>query len=463
MRKRFVHKSAASLAALALSVALFAVLSPTAYADGGDPPDFLIVDDGSSGGEDIENAGNTSMDIPSSGITLISKEHVAYITGSENVFAPNENLTRAQTAQMLYRLLSKTVPITKTFTDVPDGIWYADAANTLGSLGVLRPGKTTFQPDDEVTRAEFVRCVAQFFPLREDAEQFADVPADSPDGPYLLSARAWGWLAGFEDGTVRPEQPVTRAEAVALLNRALGRSPDKDYIDRAHPVFYWDISPDNWYYYDVVEASTSHERTGNVVTEQWTSHSPADTGISTGFHHWDGWLYYFDSEKNDVVRSASVGNFDFDEKGRFTSGSSELDQLLHDIYIKQTRDSMTQEEKLRALYVYTRDSFTYLRRPSYEFGVLDFMQTDALDMLKTGYGNCYSYASVFWYLSRWNGYDSRIINGTVGQRKSPHSWVEITFDGKSYIFDTELEMAYIKRGEHINMYKWTGAGFNYIK
>ena len=85
MRKRFVHKSAASLAALALSVALFAVLSPTAYADGGDPPDFLIVDDGSSGGEDIENAGNTSMDIPSSGITLISKEHVAYITDRKSV------------------------------------------------------------------------------------------------------------------------------------------------------------------------------------------------------------------------------------------------------------------------------------------------------------------------------------------------------------------------------------------
>ena len=55
-------------------------------------------------------------------------------------------------------------------------------------------------------------------------------------------------------------------------------------------------------------------------------------------------------------------------------------------------------------------------------------------------------------MSRWNGYDSRIINGTVGQRKSPHSWVEITFDGKSYIFDTELEMAYIKKGEQINMW-----------
>ena len=121
------------------------------------------------------------------------------------------------------------------------------------------------------------------------------------------------------------------------------------------------------------------------------------------------------------------------------SGSDELDQLLHDIYVKETNESMTQEEKLRALYVYTRDSFSYRRRPPYEFGVLDFMQTDALNMLTTGYGNCYCYASVFWYLSRWAGYDSRIINGTVGQRRSPHSWVEITFDGTSYIFDTPPE------------------------
>ena len=72
--------------------------------------------------------------------------------------------------------------------------------------------------------------------------------------------------------------PEYRRVGVAVAIAGL----DKDYIDRAHPVFYWDISPDNWYYYDVVEASTSHEHTGNVVTEQWTSHSPADTGISTG-------------------------------------------------------------------------------------------------------------------------------------------------------------------------------------
>ena len=76
-------------------------------------------------------------------------------------------------------------------------------------------------------------------------------------------------------------------------------------------------------------------------------------------------------------------------------------------------------------------------------------------MLNSGYGNCYCYAAVFWYLSRWLGYDARIYNGTVGQNKAPHSWVEITMDGQSYIFDTELEMAYSrKRRFDINLYKF---------
>lgn len=402
-------------------------------------------------------------DLLASGITLVTSDHKAYIAGSDAHFNPSAHLTRDQAAQILFRLLSQKVPITATFTDIPSGAWYAEAANTLGTLGVMRPGESTFRAGDEVTRGEFVRCVASFYPMRTDATQFTDVPTGHPDGAYFLSARAWGWLAGFSDGTARPDLPITRAEAVSLLNRALGRSPDKAYIDSTNPVFYWDVPKDSWYYYDVVEASVSHEHTGNIAAEQWTGCTPIPAGLPDGFQMIDGWLYYFDSARNDIVRSASVGSFDFDAKGHFTSGNEELDGLLHDIYLENTNEDMTREEKLRALYLYTRDSFSYLRRAPYKFGVLDFMEKDALTILTTGYGNCYCYASVFWYLSRWIGYDARIVNGTVGVRKSPHSWVEITFDGKSYIFDTELEMAYLKKGQSINMYKWTGSGWNYVR
>ena len=67
-------------------------------------------------------------------------------------------------------------------------------------------------------------------------------------------------------------------------------------------------------------------------------------------------------------------------------------------------------------------------------------------MLTTGRGNCYCYAGVFYYLARQLGYPAVPISGNVGTARSPHGWVEIDFDGVTYIYDTELEMAYRKKG-----------------
>ena len=447
MKKKLAISLAIAIPALALVVLLAFQLSSPAYADGDTAP-----------------PGTGSQFVPgllSSGITLTTQEHTAYMSGSDGHFYPDNSLTRAEAAQIIYRLLSRTPAITASFSDVPAGSWYADAANTLGTLGVATGDR--FRPSDNITRGEFVRYIASFFPRRNDAVQFTDVPAGHPDAAYFISARAWGWLTGFSDGSVHPDASLTRAEAAAILNRALGRSPDKNYIDSSRPIFYWDVSPYSWYYYDVAEASVAHGHSGSAGAEQWTSCTPVSAGIKEGFLHKDGWLYYFDAEKNDIVRNAAVGSFDFNSLGHFTTCNAELDGLLRDVYLENTTEDMTSEEKLRALYLYTRDSFSYLRRPPYKFGVLDYMEQDALTILTTGKGNCYCYASLFWYLSRWAGYDSQIYNGTVGQRKSPHSWVEIISDGKSYIYDTELEMAYRKKGEYINMYKWTGSGWNYIR
>lgn len=246
---------------------------------------------------------------------------------------------------------------------------------------------------------------------------------------------------------------------MVLLNRALGRSADRDYIDREHPAFYIDLAPSSWYYHDVLEATVSHGHTSTGGTEQWTSHTPKDEVPQDGFRLVDGWLYCYDSARGDLVRDAVVRNHYFNSLGRFTTGNGELDARLHDIVAAHTAPSQTQEEMLRALYLYTRDSFTYLRRAPYAFGVYDYMETDALRILTTGYGNCYCYAALFWYLSRWIGYESAIYNGTVGVRKSPHSWVQIAMDGKSYIFDTELEMAYRRKQRFdIDLYKFYDAG-----
>ena len=457
MKKRVV--ALALVLAWLLSAAAMAAdtTAPDGQAEQSQPPQEEAGEAGQEGQSGPEGQDGETPETPEQpGSLLASDRHTAYMSGSNGQFRPGGNISRAEAAQLIYRLLpQQPAEITAAYTDVADTAWYAQAARTLGTLGVIRPGQTEFLPEEELKRSEFIRYLAFFFTPRADAQPFADVAPDHPDAAYLLTARAWGWLSGFEDGTVRPDGALTRAEAVTLVNRALGRTPDRAYIDSTRPVFYLDVAPGSWYYYDVVEASVSHEHTGSGETEKWSSHTAVPCEIPDGLHLIDGWLYCFDSQRGGMVCNDSAGNWTFNGEGRFTSGSEDLDSRLRWIVMNVTNDGMTQEQKLRALYLYTRDNFTYRRRPAYAFGVLDFMQTDALDILTTGYGNCYSYASLFWYLSRWIGYDAQIFSGTVGSNRAPHSWVEIAFDGRNYIFDTELEMAYRKKGRYeINLYKY---------
>jgi len=404
------------------------------------------------------------------GISLVTDVHTAYVYGSDEVFPsfqPNREITRAEAAVMLSRLLPAGTPIPDTeYADVPADAWYAEAVKTLAGLGVLEAENGLLNTGKTVTKGEFVRYLACFFPLRTDAEQFPDVSEDDPNAPYILSARAYGWAMDNGVGEFQPDTVLNRATAVVLLNRALGRTADRSYVDQNHPAFYVDVAPSSWYYGDVMEAAVGHQYITDGGAERWTSHTARTEAPRDGFQLADGWLYCYDSARGDLVRDDTVKNHYFNSYGRFTTGNNELDDWLRKIVLARTDSSMTQEQMLRAVYLYTRDSFTYLRRPPYEFGVYDFMETDALRILTTGYGNCYCYASLFWYLSRWIGYDSVIYNGTVGVRKSPHSWVEIDMDGRSYIFDTELEMAYHRKNRFdIDLYKFYDAdnSWNYIR
>lgn len=409
---------------------------------------------------------------PAAGITLSTERHTAYVHGSGGsfpAFHPDRPLTRWEAAMLLYRLLPETVTPAVSFTDVAEDAWYAEAARVMGTLGVMGTDGDLFEPDAKVTRGEFMRYISAFFPLRTDAEQFTDVEPADENAPCILSARAYGWVAGSAGGEFLPDNAVTRAAAVVILNRVLGRTADQSYIRSCHPAFYTDVAPDSWYYCDVMEASVSHEHVMDGDAELWTFHTAPSAPPAGGLHLADGWLYYYDAAANDVVRNGTVGTFAFGADGHFTSGNAELDGKLHKIVLARTSGSMTREEMLRALYLYTRDSFTYLRRPAYAFGASDFMVEDALRILNTGYGNCYCYASLFWFLSRWIGYDSVIYSGTVGQNRAPHSWVEIAFDGKYYIFDTELEMAYRRKGRYdVDLY-WFDQGregeynWNYVR
>ncbi len=388
---------------------------------------------------------------PAAGMSLVSEQHVPYLEGAGyGYFKPLASLTRAQIATILYRLLPSKVPVTVSYSDVPAGQWYTDAALQLGSLGVIRPGEATFEPDHIVTRGEFASYVAAFFEMRTDATQFPDVSADDPYYDAILSGRAWGWLKGRGDGTFDSGAQLVRCEAVSLLNSALHREGDWNAIHHNRPAMYLDVGPNDWFYCVVLEATVPHQYTTTATgSEQWTGWNTVETGLPSGFrtegvHYISGWAYYYDAGNRDIVRDATKNGNYYGRYGRFTTGDAEIDEGLRQIFLSQVNPvKHTQWDMLQRLYAYCRDNFRYLKRTTYPVGSTAFIQPAAKIMLQTHKGNCYCFASVFYYLAKWIGYDAKVYSGTLGTRRGPHSWVEISFSGVPYIFDTQLEWRYV--------------------
>ena len=206
---------------------------------------------------------------------LNTKDHFAYVEGFPNgCFGPEQNMTRAEVAQMFYNLLlDKNVAQTVTFTDVDPDAWYAKAINVLASLGMIEgTGAGTYEPERAITRAEFTTIAMRFAELDTEGKNiFSDVSEDQWFYPYVVGSIQYGWIDGYPDGTFRPYQTIARAEAVALTNRMLGRSADKDYVDTHEKELrqFCDVTSAYWAYYEIAEAANSHDYTKTNGTESW--------------------------------------------------------------------------------------------------------------------------------------------------------------------------------------------------
>lgn len=401
-------------------------------------------------------------------ITLVTEEHTPYLAGDDGYIRPDGTVTRGDLALILYPMLSALPEeLTAQYADLDDDSPYKEAAETLATLGVFPWTGEWFGAELTVTRSQFIYILSQFFDeTQESGEAFADVAADHFAVKEIAAARARGWVNGESGNLFRPDDNITRAELAIIINRALGREADADYISAAWPVMsYADISTAHWAYAAIAEAAVGHEYEISGGEESWTAHTAPATTLETGLYLIDGWLYGYDAEQGAFVKDTEMGTFTFDSLGHSTTGNTTLDGYIYNIVASVTTDEMTQLEKLRAVYEYTRDSFTYLRRPGYTFGAVDWWEQDALNMIETGYGNCYCYAAVLYYCARWLGYDAVIYSGSVGSTNSPHGWVEIEFDGTWYIFDAELDMAYRLKGNYWNFFMTdgniTGYSWNY--
>ena len=163
---------------------------------------------------------------------LNSDDHFAYVYGyPDGRVGPLNNITRAEVAAIFYRLLRKDIRMESqttenSFDDVPADAWYVTEVSTLARLGVF-VGRTTdvFAPDAPITRAEFATVCARFDQsgAAEDRD-FSDIGGHWAE-QYIRQAAALGWVQGYPDGTFGPDRPITRAEAVTMINRVLRRNP----------------------------------------------------------------------------------------------------------------------------------------------------------------------------------------------------------------------------------------------
>ena len=198
---------------------------------------------------------------------LNADDHFAYVIGyPDGGVHPHATITRAETATIFFRLLTeKTRKDNHTkyhsFRDVPQGAWYNAAVATMAKLKIITGYPDgTFQPDAPVTRAEFAAIAARFDEKSaRTTASFRDIYGHWAER-YISRSAELGWIRGYTDNTFRPDQSITRAEAMALINRVLNRNPEsKDDLLRSMNIFNDNLDTAKWYYLDVQEAANSHD------------------------------------------------------------------------------------------------------------------------------------------------------------------------------------------------------------
>lgn len=239
---------------------------------------MVVVGQQTSGGGGGSDPGDQPADPDDTGVSdwLNTKDHLAYLAGYPGgTFGPDQNMTRAEAAQMFYNLLlEKDVKITVEFEDVPADAWYAKPVNTLASLGILSGvGNGRFDPERSITRAEFTVIAMKFANTSGGGVNiFSDVNEDDWFYSAVVDSTQYGWINGYPDGTFRPEATISRAEVTVIVNHMLGRAADRPYVIAHEEELntFGDVNRGHWGYFHVAEATNAHEYHTEDGTESWT-------------------------------------------------------------------------------------------------------------------------------------------------------------------------------------------------
>ena len=235
-------------------------------------------DGGNGGGKKEEKPTVEIKDDDALGLN--NTDHFAYIVGYGNgEVRPQNSITRAEVAAIFFRLLEDDVRDANytrqnKFTDVSNDAWYCSAVSTLSAMGIISGyPDATFRPNASITRAEFA-AIATRFDVNGDKTpaSFNDIAGHWAKDEIAVAANN-GWVNGYEDGSFRPQNKITRAETMSLVNRVLNRKPEtaEDLLENMTK---WTDNADTnaWYYLAVQEATNSHyyEYKEKSQYEKWT-------------------------------------------------------------------------------------------------------------------------------------------------------------------------------------------------
>lgn len=253
------------------------------------PTVSYTVSGGNSGGN---NGGNSKP-------SLNTKDHYGYIIGypvdyytgqpttdqTKKPVRPEGKITRAEVATIYFRMLTdesrtKFWSQNSGYSDVKAGDWFNNAVSTLSKAGIIAGYEDgSFRPNGYITRAEFATIAARFFDVTYNGKDlFPDISGHWAKD-YINQAANKGFVNGYEDGTFKPDRNITRAEAVTLVNRTLDRHPDKNHFTKDMLVWPDNMDQTKWYYADMQEATNSHtyqmkENSDKTKYENWTKTLP---------------------------------------------------------------------------------------------------------------------------------------------------------------------------------------------
>ena len=209
---------------------------------------------------------------------LNRRDHYAFLVGyADGTFGPERNMTRAEVTTMFARLLTEQIEADKTysstFNDVAKDCWAANYIGYMQQFGIVTGYEDgSFRPDAPVTRAEFAAIASRFEKLTQGSASFTDVPDTHWAVKYINFAATRGWVTGYADGTFKPEHSITRAEVAAVTCRLLERSADQTYI-RSHIGelrTFADVTESHWAYWYAMEAANGHDYTKSGGSENWS-------------------------------------------------------------------------------------------------------------------------------------------------------------------------------------------------